>query len=76
MIETPTVQEKALLDALKNMMGNYLSLKRMSLILARSDSPNWMPNLDENDDIYVIAARKAIALMEKPVDTFCGKDPQ
>lgn len=53
--------------ALTGMLGNYLELKRLSLILARSDNSGWAPGLTENDDVHVIAARKAIdAAKAKP----------
>jgi hypothetical protein len=54
-------QNRVLRQALSGMLGNYIELKRISLIYARSDAPNWMPSLTENDDIHVIAARAALA---------------
>lgn len=54
-----------LVQAAKGMLENYIQLKRISLAVARSDNPDWMPSLTEDGDIHVIAIRKAIAKAEE-----------
>lgn len=55
---------RKLLEAVKGMLENYIELKKISLIMARSDRPNWGQGLTENDDIHVLAVREAIAEAE------------
>lgn len=47
--------------AASGMLENYLFLKDTSLRLARGDAPNWIGStLTPEDDIHVIAVRKAL----------------
>jgi hypothetical protein len=50
--------------AMTGMLENYITLKEMSLVLARSDAPNWIGrNMTADDDIHVIAVRKSLAAL-------------
>ena len=53
-----------LLEACKGMLENYITLRRISLDLARSDRPGWCPGVTVDDDVHVIAVRAAIAKAE------------
>ncbi len=58
-------QRDELLKALRGMLENYLNLKSISLKIAKSDAPGWIgQGLGVEDDIHVIAVRKAIARAE------------
>jgi hypothetical protein len=59
--------QNELRETLEGMLGNYLELKRLSLIAARSDRPNWMPGMTEEDDCHVIRARAILAKVPVPV---------
>jgi hypothetical protein len=48
-------------DAMRGMLGNYIELKRISLYMAKSDSPNWIGrDMQPEDDIHVQAVTAAL----------------
>lgn len=52
--------------ALDGMLGNYIEMKRIILITASSDAPNWIgARITPEDDIHVIAARAALEQTEE-----------
>ncbi len=61
-MSNPTNTLQVTVDALEGLLENYLTLKRISLIVARSDGPWAGSHLTEDDDVHVIAARAALAL--------------
>lgn len=58
-------QRNELLAACKGMLANYIELKRIALLVAKSDAPNWVGSgLTAEDDIHVTAVKAAIAKAE------------
>lgn len=59
-------QRDKLAEALRGMLDNYIELKRITLAVARSDSPNWLGcQMTPEDDIHVKAARAALTDLDK-----------
>lgn len=62
--DSVVTQRDALAAALRGMLDNYIELKRITLAVARSDSPNWLGcQMTPEDDIHVKAARAALAAL-------------
>lgn len=56
-----------LVEAYSAMLENYVELKRISLIVAKSDAPNWIgAGFTVEDDIHVQKARALLDRIEKP----------
>lgn len=61
-VKAPVGLEYEAIEALQGMLENYIELKRISLMVAQSDAPNWAgATLTVEDDIHVIKARAILA---------------
>jgi hypothetical protein len=60
-LATERERVKALDGASRGMLENYLELKNISLILAKSDAPGWIGRgMTVDDDVHVQAVRAAL----------------